>query len=424
MITQIFYFLPCLVSLMCVVSLLVKQRTSRQNVFLILQLCDVVYYIMYALYTLPHTDYAAMVRLDAVATPLSLCIAALVATYLHLHHVQGKFKPSYFLLLVPGLIVAAVFCLLYYMVGFDDAEQIAKFYDLGLPLPSAYDTPVHQTYIFVVGALFRWCSILFILAIVVECAVVLRKGRYRFGDTVRFLMGREEMTPSSIIAILFLLQFLLIFPLAAMGRSFSIHYAALSIVLTVILAFVKLLIYHVEVCSDACHSCTIYSLTHVKSRVMSEAMADVPVDEVVAQENQASAEGGTSSSADAVAASSNRIDVLAERFRQMMEEKKLYQDENLTLASLSEKLGVGRTTLSVMINQKYGMPFRDLLNHYRIEAVKAYLLQNPTATQETLAYECGFKYASSLNRKFKEAEGDTPLMWIAKHAPSDETEDR
>ena len=78
-------------------------------------------------------------------------------------------------------------------------------------------------------------------------------------------------------------------------------------------------------------------------------------------------------------------------------------------------MGVGRTTLSQMINQKYGVPFRDLLNRYRIEAVKAYLMSDPTATQETLAYECGFKYASALNRKFKEAEGETPFSWIAKH---------
>lgn len=400
MIAQILYFLPCLVSLVCFVSLLMKVRTSRQNLFMTIQLCDVVYYVMYALYVAPKTDFDAMVRLDAVASPLLLCIAALTISYIDMHRTKSKFNVTQLFLLAPALLMAAVVGLLYYLIGFNDAAAIALLYDQGqgANLPAQYSTQLHQIFILFSGPIFRVISLLMMAVIITECVLVLRKYGYRLGNIVRFLTGRGESSPSSVIAVLFLFQLVILMPLAALGRSAMTAHVVFGLVLTFLLAAIKLFIYHVEVYSDAHRACSLHSLTHVEAEA---ALAEEETAEEAASEH----------------VPSTKIDALAERFRVLMEEEKLYKDENLTAATLAERMEVGRTTLSVMINQKYGLPFRDLLNHYRIEAVKAYLMENPTATQETLAFECGFKYASALNRKFKEAEGETPFTWIAKHAP-------
>lgn len=397
-IAQILYFLPSLVSLVCFVSLLLKVRTSRQNVFMIIQLCDILYYVMYALYVMPSTDYDALVHLDAVATPLIVCVMALTVSYLHLHCTGGKLSVTHLFLLVPAVVVAAVLGLLYFLVGFDDAATLARLYDEGKrnALPDAVNTPLHQGYLFIEGPFLRCLSLLMILVVVGQCLVVLRRRGYRFGNVARFLFKGGKSTPSAVIAVCYLVQVLTLLPLSVLGRQGMVTYVGAALVLTIILAVIKLVIYHVDVCGDNNNYCTLYSLTHVETQEVMPDEADV--EEAPADEEQKS-----------------KTDVLAERFRVMMEEEKIYKEEGLTMAVLSERMGVGRTTLSQMINQKYGVPFRDLLNRYRIEAVKAYLMSDPTATQETLAYECGFKYASALNRKFKEAEGETPFSWIAKH---------
>lgn len=81
------------------------------------------------------------------------------------------------------------------------------------------------------------------------------------------------------------------------------------------------------------------------------------------------------------------------------------------MITLSEMSGIGRTTLSQIISDHYNEPFRTVVNKMRIEAVKKYITDNPAATLEVTDRECGFKDASSLNHKFKEQEGVTPLAW-------------
>lgn len=90
-----------------------------------------------------------------------------------------------------------------------------------------------------------------------------------------------------------------------------------------------------------------------------------------------------------------------EQFRELMEKKQVWRDEGLTSASLCEMMGIGKTTLSAMISQQYDSTFRDIINNYRIEAAKRYMLENRKATLEIVAQECGFRNAQYFNTQFK-----------------------
>ena len=59
-----------------------------------------------------------------------------------------------------------------------------------------------------------------------------------------------------------------------------------------------------------------------------------------------------------------------------------------------------------MVRTKYS----DLINRYRVEEVKRCLLlpQNSQSKLEVLAYEAGFKSASTFNRQFKNFTQMTP----------------
>jgi ligand-binding sensor domain-containing protein/AraC-like DNA-binding protein len=95
----------------------------------------------------------------------------------------------------------------------------------------------------------------------------------------------------------------------------------------------------------------------------------------------------------------------------LLETKKLYQDESLSLSSLAKKLSIAPRYLSQIINEQLNKNFRDFLNHYRIEEAKDRLLSqgkdNGGGILE-IAYEVGFNSKEVFNRCFKKYTGMTP----------------
>ena len=66
-----------------------------------------------------------------------------------------------------------------------------------------------------------------------------------------------------------------------------------------------------------------------------------------------------------------------------------------------------------VINQQYGVNFRELINRYRLIAAKEYMLEHPSATQKEIALEVGFRDATAFSHKFKALEGMSPMAWLA-----------
>lgn len=96
----------------------------------------------------------------------------------------------------------------------------------------------------------------------------------------------------------------------------------------------------------------------------------------------------------------------------LMKEKQLYKEPELTLGDLAKELQVHPNILSQVINSQEQMSFYDYINTQRVAAFKQ-LLQQPESRQFTLlslAFECGFNSKSSFNRNFKK---------ITQYAPSD-----
>jgi AraC-like DNA-binding protein len=89
---------------------------------------------------------------------------------------------------------------------------------------------------------------------------------------------------------------------------------------------------------------------------------------------------------------------------------KPYLDAELTLTELAKRLGVTRSQLSQLINEGTGDNFYDFVNKYRVEQVKA-LMIDPTMKHYNmlgLALESGFKSKSTFNLIFKRFTGLTP----------------
>jgi AraC-like DNA-binding protein len=94
-----------------------------------------------------------------------------------------------------------------------------------------------------------------------------------------------------------------------------------------------------------------------------------------------------------------------------MEQGKIYHEEALSVATLSDKLGVPDYRLRRLINQQLGYRnFTAFLNDYRLADVISALSDPAQATIPvlTIALKAGFQSIGPFNRAFKTHTGLTP----------------
>ena len=94
----------------------------------------------------------------------------------------------------------------------------------------------------------------------------------------------------------------------------------------------------------------------------------------------------------------------------LLVDKKIFLDQNLTLFKLAEILKVQPNHLSQVINSTQNQSFFNFINAYRIEAIKEIIDSNRMKNFSLLgiAFECGFNSKASFNRAFKKYTGLTP----------------
>lgn len=97
-----------------------------------------------------------------------------------------------------------------------------------------------------------------------------------------------------------------------------------------------------------------------------------------------------------------------------MKNSKPFLNPDITLARLSEEIGVSPEYLSGVINGRLNMNFFDFVNHHRIEEFKTLCREpkNHNLTLISLAYDCGFNSKATFNRVFKKSVGITPSEYF------------
>ena len=98
----------------------------------------------------------------------------------------------------------------------------------------------------------------------------------------------------------------------------------------------------------------------------------------------------------------------------LLDNKKMYEEPELTLQMLAEKAGTNIAVISKTVNQGFGQNFNDLVNSFRVEAVQQLFLKGEHQNQTLLsiAYECGFNSKTTFNRVFKKITGVSPKDFI------------
>lgn len=113
------------------------------------------------------------------------------------------------------------------------------------------------------------------------------------------------------------------------------------------------------------------------------------------------------------ALSDERIGEMVRRIRSLMEEDKLYQETDLTLPQLAEKLNVPTYQVSLALNEGMKKSFYDVINSYRVNEAKRLLLdtRNNNFTILSVGFEAGFNSKTTFNTVFKKFTGLTPTEY-------------
>lgn len=100
----------------------------------------------------------------------------------------------------------------------------------------------------------------------------------------------------------------------------------------------------------------------------------------------------------------------------IMEQGKVYLDNDLSLPQLAQKMMISPQDLSYLINETYNENFFSFINRHRIEAAKQLLLSEKyqQLNIQGIAYEAGFNSKTTFNNTFKKQIGLTPTDFIKK----------
>ncbi len=110
--------------------------------------------------------------------------------------------------------------------------------------------------------------------------------------------------------------------------------------------------------------------------------------------------------------SSSQIHQLEQQILDKMTQEAVYLDGSLTIKKLAAQLDVTTENLSLVINQKFAMGFRDLINQYRVDHVKQQLDQGTESSMLQVALDSGFNSQASFYRAFKKFEGISPKAYL------------
>ncbi len=99
------------------------------------------------------------------------------------------------------------------------------------------------------------------------------------------------------------------------------------------------------------------------------------------------------------------------RLRGLMEDERLYADEDLSLGSLAEELSLNRHQLSELLNRRTGMNFNAYVNQYRIRAACEMLTTEPDRSVLSVAHAAGFNSKSAFHSAFAKFTGQTPQQY-------------
>ncbi len=108
------------------------------------------------------------------------------------------------------------------------------------------------------------------------------------------------------------------------------------------------------------------------------------------------------------------IDKILHDLYQVMDDEKIFLQQDLTEPKLASILNTNTSYLSKVINDNFGLNYKGFINKYRITEAQNLILNEAykNYTIEAISQECGFNSKSVFNATFKKITGLTPSYYM------------
>lgn len=400
MFIDFFYFTPVLVCFVWAITYMAKTKTTRQKVLLACLIVGMLYFVSYAFFTIPDTNYLQMTILESISLPMALLTTAAISIYADMLIENKKVSPWHMLHALPAVIYFASSGTVYYILGYDNLAKFKEQYDQANEIPAAYiGDKTYEAYVIITDYLLVLFALYFIILIISQCIYAINVHGYRAGDFFRLVLGKKKEDSVIKISYSLIAVMLLIVPVTVIDV-YVMNHPALGVFLALAISVaIHFLAFHEHNSGIKKQAASIESATipePTPPEVLTEAI---------------------------VTLRERRALTTIETFRHIMEEEKAYLDNEITIGKISERLGVGQTTLSTIIRKEYDKNFRSVINDYRIQFAKDYMRENPSAIQADVALASGYNDVTTYNHKFKEITGKSPLVWLLEEGKKATPED-
>ena len=110
------------------------------------------------------------------------------------------------------------------------------------------------------------------------------------------------------------------------------------------------------------------------------------------------------------------------KLKALLEDEKIFRQQNLSESKLAELLNTNTSYLSSIINNRFEMSFKTLLNKYRVDEARNLLVSKKYSNYsiEGIATEVGYLSRSAFYQVFKQITGMTPSAYIKAYTHLDD----
>lgn len=381
-----FSLLPMFVSLFWMVMFIIDSNRSKyiRNILVAFFGVTFLLYLSHALYF--NFEYETYLYFDPVYSFATLAVYPLFFFYIFYLTREVSFRSVNYLLLLPAFLISGAASVLYILMGPAESGYFIRevLYHDGI------DVSLSET-----GNLqllrYRLVPVVFTIQLIL---IVISGSRLiiQFDEKVKnFYADTEGKELSQIKKMLFTFGFFSVFSIIAnvMGRTYFLSEELLvipSVIFSVLLFVLGYLSYNQR-----------FSAIDLRTDENAPSYEDEMYDE---------------HEPDFVYSKAQQVD-LQRKLQQLLDEEKIYIQQDLRIVDVSVKLHTNRTYISRLINQVYGKSFSDLINQYRFQEAKL-MLTSPgysLLSIAEIANRAGFPSESSFYRVFKKETGMAPGDW-------------
>lgn len=416
------FLLPCFVSLIwSLIAIFHRDKTTSHKLLAVLLLVTAVYFYgdaYFVTFDLTTSDYTVLVYMDMILQFITLALAPLLIIYMT--SLQGKSMnlALTYILFAPAVIVGCVSSLIYANMGVENASLFFQALDeAGGSFPPAWDEPIYHMQVVVCNKVFNTILLIEVVATIFFLMVTMFRNNFKLGDLSSFLNRKHRVSAVNSMASLSLIFLVICAIRIIAGRHYLIDHHGFSFLLSFLLGALIFAMSWVGMWFDG-RKFTSWDLTHptnVEEGQNEEIAIPVePEEEPIPVPSVAStlpSDVKTTSSEPQMVLGKKEANNLTEQFVQYMMGKEPYLNPELSINDVAIALHTNRTYVSTVVNQNFGISFRDYINVLRINRAMDLLKKYPDDKLEDIAGRCGFASAAQFVRKFREITGETPRVW-------------